>query len=85
MKKDVHNFHLPLPGPMYEKLRREAERAGVPATRLAREAILWWLRERKRKAVARSIREFARSHAGGELDLDEDLERTSLSHLLEEA
>jgi hypothetical protein len=35
----MKNFHLPLEDPTYALLRAEAERAHVPATTLAREAI----------------------------------------------
>ena len=35
----MKNFHLPLPEQTYTHLRAEAERAHVPATALAREAI----------------------------------------------
>jgi len=42
----MKNFHLPLPDQTYAHLRAEAERAEVPATALAREAIDWWLRQR---------------------------------------
>jgi len=34
----MKNFHLPLPEQTYTGLRAEAERTGVPATTLAREA-----------------------------------------------
>ena len=46
----MKNFHLPLPEQTYNHLRAEAERAQVPATALAREAIDWWLRQQLRKA-----------------------------------
>ena len=35
----MKNFHLPLPDQTYTGLRAEAERTGVPATTLAREAV----------------------------------------------
>jgi hypothetical protein len=40
----MKNFHLPLPEQTYRQLRVEAERARVPTTTLAREAIDQWLR-----------------------------------------
>jgi S-adenosylmethionine synthetase len=44
----MRNFHLPLPEQTYTHLRAEAERAKLPATALAREAIDWWLRQQLR-------------------------------------
>lgn len=44
----MKNFHLPLPERLYTLLRAEAERAQLPATTLAREAIDAWLRDRTR-------------------------------------
>jgi hypothetical protein len=41
----MRNFHLPLPERTYALLRAEAERARVPATTLAREAIDAWLKD----------------------------------------
>jgi hypothetical protein len=38
----MKNFHLPLAERTYLQLRAEAERARVPATSLAREAINLW-------------------------------------------
>ena len=40
----MKNFHLPLPEQTYNQLREQAERAGAPATILARQAIDCWLR-----------------------------------------
>jgi len=61
----MKNFHLPLPEHTYAGLRAEAERAGVPATTLAREAVDWWLRQQFRKGKVRCDRSaFAKEKAG---------------------
>jgi len=41
----MKNFHLPLQEQTYAHLRAEAERARIPATTLAREAIDSWLQQ----------------------------------------
>ena len=79
---EMKNFHLPLPEETYEQLRVEADRARVPATSLAREAIDWWLREQRRKAQAREISAYARKMGGSTHDLDPDLESAAVEHLL---
>jgi len=64
------------------ELRAEAERTGVPATTLAREAVDAWLRQQKRKARHDAIAGFAAETAGTHLDLDTDLESVGIQHLL---
>jgi hypothetical protein len=78
----MKNFHLPLPEQTYSQLRAEAERAQVPATTLAREAIDWWLRRQLRKARHDAIASYAAEMAGTDLDLDFDLESAGIEHLL---
>ncbi len=78
----MRNFHLPLPERTYTDLRAEAERARVPATALAREAIDCWLREQMRKARRDRIAAYAAEMAGTDLDLDPDLETAGLDHLV---
>ncbi len=78
----MKNFHLPLPERTYTNLRAEAERAQVPATTLAREAIDWWLREQLRKAKHDQIAAYAAEMAGTDLDLDPDLEAAGVEHLV---
>jgi hypothetical protein len=80
--QDVKNFHLPLPEGTYADLRAEAERAQVPATALAREAIDWWLRQQVRKARHDRIAAYAAQMAGTDLDLDADLEAAGIEHLV---
>ena len=78
----MKNFHLPLPEQTYAQLRAQAERARVPATTLAREAIDAWLRNQLRQARHDSIAAYAAEMAGTDLDLDSDLESAGIQHLV---
>ena len=78
----MKNFHLPLPEHTYSHLRAEAERAQVPATALALEAIDWWLRQQLRKARHDQIAAYAAEMAGTDLDLNADLEAAGIEHLV---
>ena len=78
----MKNFHLPLPEQTYGNLRAEAERAKIPATILAREAIDSWLRQQLRKARHDAISTYAAEMAGTNFDLDPDLESAGIEHLL---
>jgi len=78
----MKNFHLPLPEEIYAHLRAEAERAQVPATALAREAIDWWLREQLRKTRHDQVAAYAAEMAGTDFDLDLDLEAAGIEHLV---
>ena len=78
----MKNFHLSLPEQIYNRLRAEAERTGVPATTLAREAVDSWLRQQGRKARHEAIAAYATKMAGTHLDLDADLESAAIEHLL---
>jgi hypothetical protein len=78
----MKNFHLPLPEHTYSHLRAEAERAHMPATSLAREAIDWWLQLQLRKARHEAIAAYAEEMAGTDLDLDPDLESAGIEHLV---
>lgn len=83
MKKTLsRNFHLPLPDYLYLRLRDEAERSKQPATRLARQALEEWLIQREKAALYTAIADYASLNAGGEQDLDLDLEATTIDHLL---
>jgi len=77
----MRNFHLPLPDQTYDDLKAAAERAKIPATILAREAIDAWLREEARRARHDAIATYAREMAGSSLDLDTDLEAAGVEHL----
>jgi hypothetical protein len=78
----MKNFHLPLPEETYTQLRSEAERAQVPATSLAREAIDTWLRLQMKKARHDAIAAYAAEMGGTNLDLDAELESAAVEHLL---
>ena len=78
----MKNFHLPLPEQTYNRLRAEAERTGVPATTLAREAVDWWLRQQVRKTRHDANAVYATQMAGTHLDLDTDLESAGIEHLV---
>ena len=78
----MKNFHVPLPEQTYSHLRAEAERAQVPATILAREAIDSWLRQQLRKARHDAITAYAADMAGTNFDLDPGLESAGIEHLV---
>jgi hypothetical protein len=78
----MKNFHVPLPEPTYTLLRAEAERAQLPATTLAREAIDTWLRDQARRARHDAIAAYAADMAGTDLDLDRELESAGIEHLV---
>lgn len=78
----MKNFHLPLPEQTYSLLRAEADRAQVPATSLAREAIDLYLRQQIRKARHEAISAYAEKMAGTPQDLDVELESAGIEHLL---
>ena len=80
--KTAHNLHVPLSGPVHDRLRAEATRSGRPATTLAREAIEAWIAERERHAVHQAIVEYASEMGGSGADLDEDLEKAGVEHLV---
>ncbi|HEX3745941.1 MAG TPA: hypothetical protein VHW09_18495 [Bryobacteraceae bacterium] len=81
----MKNFHLPLPEETYSHLKAEAERAQLPATILAREAIDSWLRQQLRKARHEAIANYAAEMAGTRFDLDSDLESAGIEHLVKTA
>ena len=76
------NLHVPLPASAYARLRREAERTRRPATDLAREAIYEWLEKQRRIQIHEAVAEYARSVAGTVDDLDPQLEKLAVEHLL---
>jgi hypothetical protein len=80
--EEMKNFHLPLPEDTYSHLKAEAQRANVPATILAREAIDAWLRQQFRQARHKAIAEYAAEAAGTRSDLDPDLELAGIEHLV---
>jgi len=78
----MKNFHLPLPEPVYDQLRAEAQRTQMPATSIAREAIGAWLQRQKRKARHEAIATYAAQMAGSEFDLDSGLEAAGIEYLV---
>lgn len=80
----LSNFHLPLPSHLRDMLHDEAERAGLPATVLAREALQSWLTQRRRQRLHDEIAAWANEHAGTDLDLNRDLEQAGLESLADE-
>ena len=77
----VKKLELPLEGDVWGLLQDEAARSGQPAVSLVSNVVANWLHERHRQRVAQEIAEFAAVHAGGELDLDCDLESAALQTL----
>ena len=53
------NLHVPVSGPLHERLRAEAVRRGRPATALAREAIEAWVNDLEREALGEAIATYA--------------------------
>ena len=77
------NLHVPLPEPLYRRLRTESERTRRPATDLAREAIDRWLAEQQRRLLHDAIGAYAHAAAGTPDDLDKGMEAAALEHLAE--
>lgn len=77
----AHNFHLPLPAGIYNRLRSEAERQRKPATQLVKQAVEYWLEEQEKQALHEEIARYAAEVAGTGDDLDETMETASLEHL----
>ena len=82
MQARRRNFHVPLGEDVYLCLKDAADRSGKPATEIAREAIEAALRERRRAELAESIATYAAGAAGTTDDLDPDLERAAVEHLV---
>ena len=78
----MKNFHLPLPDQTHDHLKAASERAKVPATVLAREAIDTWLRKQRRQARHDDIASYAAEMGATKLDLDAELETAGIEHLL---
>ena len=78
----MRNFHIPLPEETYVKLRAESDRAKVPATSLARQAIDAWLKAQAKAARHETIAAYAAEFGGTEFDLDPELEAASVEFLL---
>lgn len=79
------NLHVPLPPKLYRALRDAADRAGRPATQVAREAIVEWLQSERRREAEDELRSYVAEMAGSEHDLIEELEDLSAKHLAQPA
>jgi len=77
----AHNFHVPLPAGVYNRLRSEAERQHKPATQLVKQVVEYWLEEQEKLALHEEIASYAAEVAGASDDLDELMEAASLEHL----
>jgi hypothetical protein len=82
LRTPLKNLHVPLPEPLYRRLRTEAERAQRPATDLAREAIDRWLSEQQRQLLHDAIQTYARDMAGTRDDLDGEMESSAIECLI---
>jgi hypothetical protein len=80
----LRNLHVPLPEPLYRRLRAAAERVHRPATELAREAIDQWLAQSQKAAIHDAITSYAAACAGTHADLDPALEASAVEHLLDQ-
>ncbi len=77
----MRTFHLPLPPPLHDELRAEAQAASRPATEIVREALERWLAQRRRERLAEEIRAYAEAVGGSVQDLDPALEEAGLATL----
>ena len=82
MSTSFHNMHVPLSTDIHTRLKAEAKRSGQPATVLVREAIETWLVEREKVALHHAIAHYAQAVAGTSDDLDADVEKAAVEHLL---
>lgn len=80
----VKNFHLPLPEPLYLRLKEAANRHNVAATQLAKQAVESWLQEHEKLALHEEIVQYVADTAGTAVDLDEELEAAAVEHLAAE-
>jgi predicted DNA-binding protein len=80
----THNFHVPLPTVVYNRLKSEAQRQHKPATQLVKQAVEYWLEEQERLALHEEIARYAAAAAGTGDDLDVQLEAAGVESLLDE-
>ena len=83
-KSASRNFHVPLPGDLYDRLKAESLRRETPATHMVREAVEVWLDDAERETIRQDIAAYAAEMAGTPADLDEGLMEASLEHLEDE-
>jgi hypothetical protein len=77
----MRNLHVPLPEPLYRRLRAESDRTRRAATEIAREAIERWLSEQRRIVTHAALSAYASESAGTGADLDPALEAAATEHL----
>ena len=80
----LHNFHLPLPTPVYLRLKQAAAKRQLPATQIAKQALESWLDEQERLTVHEELAAYAADVAGSADDLDEPLAAAALEHLADD-
>jgi predicted DNA-binding protein len=80
----LHNFHLPLPTPVYQRLKQAAEQRQLPATQVAKQALESWLDEQERLTLHEELAAYAADVAGSTADLDEPLAAAALVHLADD-
>lgn len=83
MSTAFHNMHVPLSTDIHTRLKAEAKRSGRPATVLVREAIETWLVEQEKAALHHAIAHYAQAVAGTADDLDAEVEKAAVEHLLD--
>ena len=76
-------MHVSLSTDIHTRLKAEAKRSGQPATVLVREAIETWLVEREKTALYHAIAHYAQAVAGTADDLDAEVEKAAVEHLLD--
>ncbi len=79
----THNFHLPLPEQLYQRLKATASRQRTSSTQLVKQAVEYWLAEQERLAVHEEIAAYAGAMAGSCVDLDPALEQAAAEQLAE--
>ena len=79
--KKMQDFHLRLTNDLFEQLRAESEKVGIPATVLAREALSTWLHARNRLRLRNELTAYAAAEAGSSYDLDLGLEAAGIEAL----
>lgn len=75
------SMHIPFSTQIYEKLSEISKEQNTTATELVRNAVIQFLKEEEKKKVSKSIEEFALEFGGTKLDLDTELEESSLETL----
>ena len=77
----MKSFHIPLPDPDYNRLKKISKGTKTLAIKIAHSATISLLKEQEQLAVHDSITAFAHSYGGTTHDLDPLLERASLDSL----